>query len=57
LRGEAKQFGDRAHEKLQILKIQDGTAAILKIVKSQNCNEKLSDFDEILYTTADGSHA
>ena len=36
------------------------TAAILKIGKSPYLNEKLSDFDEIWYTTADfkldGSH-
>jgi len=29
------------------------TAAILKIVKSPYLSEKLSDFDEVLYTTSD----
>ena len=29
------------------------TAAILKIIKSPYLSEKLSDFDEVLYTTSD----
>ena len=40
----------RATGKMQMCKIQNG---ILKFVKSPYLSEKLSDFDEVLYTTSD----
>ena len=40
-------------QKLKFLKFKMAAAAILKNVKSPYLSEKLSDFDEIWYTTYD----
>ena len=40
-------------QKCKCVKFKMAEAAILKIVKSPYLSEKLSDFDEVMYTTSD----
>ena len=50
---KAEWHADRAiGQKMQMCEIQDGGRPLLKIVKSPYLSEKLSDFDEIWYTTS-----
>jgi len=52
---KAERHADKGYgtKNANVLNSRWRTAAILKIVKSPNLSEKLSDFDKIWYTTSD----